>query len=94
MRILAESFIPEQKRESRPTTAIDNLIAQEQKSLKMQKIKKGIDILPRRLKEVMNLFVYEGLNSDEIAEKLGIEASSVRANLSRAITKLRENLNQ
>lgn len=90
LRILAESFIPEQKRASRQTTAVDNMITQEQELLEMQKLKKGIELLPPRLKEAMSLFVYEGLNSDEIAERLGIGASSARANLSRAIEKLRE----
>ena len=46
--------------------------------------------LPPAYKMVFNLYVMEGYNHEEIAEQLGISASTSRSNLARAKTKLKE----
>lgn len=48
--------------------------------------------LPKRCCEVFSLHFYEGLDTAEIAEKLGITPSTVRVQLKIALDKIRENL--
>lgn len=48
------------------------------------------DALPPRQREVMELVDFEGLQSVEVAEMLGIEPVSVRANLFKARRTIRE----
>ena len=55
-------------------------------------IEKAIDALPAQCKEVFTLARLEGLSYQEIAEKLDISINTVRTQITRAITKLRESL--
>lgn len=48
--------------------------------------------LPKRCSEVFMLHFNEGLETDKIAEKLGISSSTVRVQLKIALDKIRENL--
>lgn len=45
--------------------------------------------LPRRLREVILLYYYQGMNTMEVADSLGIRQSSVSGRLKRAREKLR-----
>jgi len=56
------------------------------------KIEKAIDTLPAQCKEVFSLARLDGLSYQEIAEKLGISINTVRTQITRAMTKLRESL--
>lgn len=49
--------------------------------------------LPKKQREVLELSFLEGLSTEEISEKLGISASSVFANRSLGLQKLRSTLN-
>lgn len=48
--------------------------------------------LPQRCNEVFTLHFKEGLDTEEIAQKLGIASSTVRVQLKIALDKIRENL--
>lgn len=48
--------------------------------------------LPKRCGEVFTLHFNEGLNSEEIAQQLGVTPSTVRVQLKIALDKIRENL--
>jgi RNA polymerase sigma-70 factor (sigma-E family) len=48
--------------------------------------------LPRRQREVIALRIFLDLDTDTIAEQLGIEAGTVRMHLSRGVTALRREL--
>lgn len=48
--------------------------------------------LPERCAQVFSLHFYEGMDSSEIAERLGISPSTVRVQLKIALDKIRENL--
>lgn len=49
-------------------------------------------VLPKRCREVFSLHFSEGLDTDEIAARLGIAPSTVRVQLKIALDKIRENL--
>ena len=55
-------------------------------------IEHAIDALPAQCKEVFLLLRMDGLSYQEVAEKLGISINTVRTQITRAITKLRESL--
>ncbi|MDR1172161.1 MAG: RNA polymerase sigma-70 factor [Bacteroidales bacterium] len=55
-------------------------------------IENAIDALPAQCKEVFSLARLEGLSYQEIAEKLDISINTVRTQITRAMTKLRESL--
>lgn len=54
-------------------------------------IQDTIDALPERCREVFLMSRYDELKNKEIAEKLDITVKAVEANITRALTKLREN---
>jgi len=54
-------------------------------------IQDTIDTLPERCREVFLMSRYDEMKNKEIAEKLNISVKAVEANITRAITKLREN---
>ena len=64
------------------------LISQETVS----EIEQAIDALPAQCREVFQLVRLEGLTYQEVAEKLGISINTVRTQITRAMTKLRETL--
>ena len=55
-------------------------------------IERAIDALPAQCKEVFLLTRMEGLTYQEVAGKLGISVNTVRTQITRAMTKLREAL--
>ncbi|OFY66894.1 MAG: hypothetical protein A2V64_06630 [Bacteroidetes bacterium RBG_13_43_22] len=67
---------------------IANLLAQELE----EKIDQSLLDLPRQCREVFLLIRYEGLSYNEAAEKLGISVNTIKTQLQRAISRLRENL--
>jgi RNA polymerase sigma-70 factor (ECF subfamily) len=54
-------------------------------------IRDTINALPERCREVFILSRYEDMKNKEIAETLNISVKAVEANITRALTKLREN---
>lgn len=50
--------------------------------------------LPKKSKEVLELYVYEGLNHKEISAQLGIKESSSRSQLVRARKSIKEKIEQ
>jgi len=57
-------------------------------------IENAIDVLPAQCKEVFLLVRIEGLSYQEVAEKLGVSINTVRTQITRAMTKLRESLGE
>ena len=55
-------------------------------------IENAIDALPAQCKEVFSLARLDGLSYQEIADKLGVSINTVRTQITRAMTKLRESL--
>jgi len=55
-------------------------------------IEHAIDALPTQCKEVFLLIRMDGFTYQEVAEKLGISINTVRTQITRAMTKLRESL--
>ena len=58
----------------------------------LAEIENAIDALPAQCKEVFLLARMDGLSYQEIAEKLGVSINTVRTQITRAMTKLRESL--
>jgi len=56
------------------------------------KIFAAVNELPDRCREVFNLSRYEGMKNKDISEQLGISVKAVEANITRALTTLRESL--
>ena len=59
-----------------------------------EKVQSAIDSLPQRCKEVFQLSRFEGKRNKEISEYLGISVKAVEANITRAISSLRKNLDK
>ena len=63
-------------------------------SVPFEEIEEGLIVevmnLPLRLREVVLLYYYQNMDTNEIAETLGIARSSVSGRLQRARKKLRE----
>jgi len=57
-------------------------------------IERAIDVLPAQCKEVFLLTRMDGLTYQEVADNLGISINTVRTQITRAMTKLRESLAQ
>ena len=55
-------------------------------------IEKAIDALPAQCKEVFTLVRLDGLSYKEVAEQLGVSINTVRTQITRAMSKLREAL--
>lgn len=60
----------------------------------MQKVKKGIELLPDGYRVVLSLYLLEGYDHIEIAEILDISSSTSKTQYSRAKKKLRELVGQ
>jgi len=58
------------------------------------KIKEGLDLLPEKCREVFELNRVEGLKYLQIAEKLGISIKTVEAQMTKALSILRQHLGQ
>ena len=59
-----------------------------------EKVHSAIADLPDRCKEVFKLSRFEGKKNKEISEHLGISIKAVEANITRALSSLRENLDK
>lgn len=71
--------------------ALEELKVEQIDFLKLEKlIQDTIDSLPERCREVFLMSRYEEMKNKEIAEKLDISVKAVEANVTRALTKLRE----
>lgn len=71
--------------------ALEELKMEQIDFLKLEKlIQDTIDSLPERCREVFLMSRYEEMKNKEIAEKLDISVKAVEANITRALTKLRE----
>lgn len=55
-------------------------------------IENAINTLPEQCKEVFSLARLDGLSYQEVADQLGISINTVRTQITRAMTKLRESL--
>ena len=53
---------------------------------------KAIDELPERCREVFLLSKHDGLSNEEIAEELGISIKTVKNQMTKAFSRLREAL--
>jgi len=60
----------------------------------MDGIRRGIDRLPARRKEVFMLSRQENLTYDEIAARLGLSKNTVKEHISEALSFLRDYLNR
>jgi len=60
----------------------------------IQKVKKGISLLPSGYKQIINLYLIEGYDHVEISEILGITRSTSKSQYHRAKKKLVELLNE
>lgn len=67
---------------------IANLLVQELE----EKINQSILDLPKQCREVFLLIRYEDLSYTEAAEKLGVSVNTIKTQLQRALSRLRENL--
>jgi len=71
-----------------PDYPIANLLVQELED----KINQSISELPNQCREIFLLVRYEDLSYSEVALKLGISVNTVKTQLQRALTRLRESL--
>jgi RNA polymerase sigma-70 factor (ECF subfamily) len=55
-------------------------------------IKKAAQTLPERCRVIFEMYFYLGYNSTEIAEHLGLSASTIRVQLKIALSKLKEEI--
>lgn len=55
-------------------------------------VKKSVQTLPERCRVIFEMYFYLGYNSSEIAEHLGLSASTVRVQLKIAFSKLKEDI--
>ncbi|GGH63008.1 RNA polymerase sigma-70 factor (ECF subfamily) [Filimonas zeae] len=89
-RVMATEEPPEDRLHSLLT---DPASAVEFKEL-MNSIRRGIELLPARRKEVFMLSRQENLTYDEIASRLGLSKNTVKEHISEALTFLRDYLNR
>jgi RNA polymerase sigma-70 factor, ECF subfamily len=59
-----------------------------------EKIKSGIESLPEKCREIFELNRMEGLKYAQIAEKLGISVKTVEAQMTKALSILRQHLGE
>lgn len=57
-------------------------------------VEKSISNLPKQCREIFILSRYEDLRNDTIAQKLGISVSTVKTQITRALVKLRKDLQE
>lgn len=62
------------------------------KNRRLEHLKKAIEELPAKRREVFKLSRYDGLTYDEIAEELAISKNTVRVHMTKALTTLRKKL--
>ena len=57
-----------------------------------EKLRKEIQRLPEKCREVFIAIVLEGLSYKEVADKLGVSVNTVKTHYARALKQLRDNL--
>ena len=57
-----------------------------------EKLRKEIQLLPEKCREVFIAIVLEGLSYKEVADKLGVSVNTVKTHYARALKQLRDNL--
>jgi len=62
------------------------------KKERQKAILKAVDTLPKKMKEVIILYEFEGKNYEEISKKLNIPTGTVKSRLSNARSELKEKL--
>lgn len=62
------------------------------KKERQKAILKAVDALPKKMKEVIILYEFEGRNYEEISKKLKIPTGTVKSRLSNARSELKNNL--
>lgn len=88
---ITEPLLPEMDKYFSAERAI---IQKEQKADSHRLLQKGLDTLSRREREVLFLKYFEGMSYSEIEEILGIEYQTARNYIYRAITRLRDTLEE
>lgn len=68
-------------------------LAEENGDEKLNLLRKGIESLPDKNKEVVKLRFMSGLSTNEVSENLGITPRTVETHVSKALRFLRETLN-
>lgn len=61
-----------------------------EEDMTVEKVKKGIELLPDGYRSVLSLYLMEGYDHQEIAEIMGITESTSKSQLNRAKSKLKE----
>lgn len=83
-------------RRLRETVALDEVAEADEESIDTSvrdaRIWKAIDELPERCREVFLLSKRDGLSNEEIAEELGISIKTVKNQMTKAFSRLREAL--
>ncbi len=99
-RIVVNKCINFLKLKKIPVTSLENHefhLSQEDtpevKDLDIKKIKKGISVLPKGFKQIINLYLIEGYDHVEISEILGITVSTSKSQYHRAKKKVIEIIN-
>lgn len=72
---------------------LESLQTDDNQEKREMQLKKAIEELPERSKEILTLSKFEGLKNKEIAQKLDISIKSVEAGITRAFSLLRKALN-
>ncbi len=84
------AVVPLEKHEFYITEAVEN----DSLTYDIQKVKDGINLLPRGYKQIINLYLIEGYDHIEIAEILEISSSTSKSQYHRAKKKLIEVLKE
>ena len=61
-------------------------------SQQINRLKKAVESLPKKRKEIFKLNKYSGLTYEEIAEEMGISKNTVHSQISKALSTLRSKL--
>ncbi|MGB5556191.1 MAG: sigma-70 family RNA polymerase sigma factor [Flavobacteriaceae bacterium] len=69
-------------------------IPSEADAIELKKVKEGIEKLPSGYKQILNLYLLEGYDHDEIGEILGISTSTSKSQYHRAKKKILEIINE
>jgi RNA polymerase sigma-70 factor (ECF subfamily) len=84
--------LPENDRWDVPEEAAPMEYAEYAEGLTVDRVRKGIELLPDGYRSVLSLYLLEGYDHQEIAEILGISESTSKSQLNRAKHRLREYL--
>lgn len=66
----------------------DDRIDEAEIALKVQEVKKAVELLPNGYRTVLSLYLFEGYDQEEISEILGVSHATIRTQYMRAKQKL------